>query len=215
MTDRSRRRFDLDVYSLQTLYTIETDEYSLRPTHPRRYIYRNLGVWNDGSHNYRVAATWGWLTGHNTIEFTLTQPFDVDDAELYLDSVVGLRKDDVGTLPDGTVLTIVAIDRANLKVIVEGSDLLTTAASIGNTFTRWGRVPGGIRDFVIEAVYMFAGGSDTGDCPWLRRERTDTYEYERFTREEAGLAGTEWWTGIPMIDQGLLRYKRPPWRSII
>lgn len=216
LTERTRRYRVVDWYDfVSTTTTIDDSDYSLDTNHPRRKIEKHFGNWFEGSHNYSVEAVWGWLNQVAETDYTLTAAFDTDDTELELDSVNGLRRHDVGVLPDGTMLTIVAVDRANSKVIVEGGDLVITGAVIGNTFTRWGQVPGGVRDFVVAAIYMNSGINGSGGCPWIKRERTDWHEYEKFSPEETGMDGGDWWTGNPMIDQGLRRYRRPQYAGLI
>lgn len=198
-------------------YELDTDDFSLRTRHPRRYIDKTAGAWNEGSHNYAITATWGWMSPVYKTEYTIASDFETDDTELELTSVAGLRKKDVGVLEDGTVLIVTDVDKVTKTATVEGSDLqLTSPASAGQTFTRWGRVPQGIRDFVVEAIYQnTAGSSGSGSCGWIRRERTDTYEYEKFTPDQLGMDGGGWFTGNLMIDQGLTQYRKPMYIGVV
>lgn len=215
--DRTRIDSSVDVSSLQTLRSIDASEFSMRTNHPRRFIDKSYGVWNEGGHNYDVEAVWGWLEQVNAVEYTTNQAFAVDATQLYLTSVVGLRKHDVGIFDNGTMLTVVAVNKTSNYLVVEGSDLLTATVASGSTFTRWGRVPQGIRDFVVEAIYVSSGvsSSGSGSCAWLKREQTDTYEYEKFSPKDMGMSGGGYFTGNVMIDSGLARHRRPSWVSIV
>lgn len=203
--------------SSSTILQLTADQFSVRSIHPRRHIFKHHGVWNEGSLNYRVVAWWGWLSHVHQIDFTLAQNFDGTSDRLYLTSVAGLRVHDVGVLPDETVLYIVEIDAVNNYVTVDGGDLLQTAAVIDDTFARWGQVPQGIRKFVLEATYLSSGAEEgaSGGSSWLRRERTDTYEYERFSPSDMGMSGGDFWTGNTMIDSGMTRYRRPGFIGLV
>jgi len=215
-TERTRRYRVADwVQMAASTQTIATTDFSLDTNHPRRRIDKHFGNWYEGSHNYSVDAVWGWMEQVNKVEYTLTVEFLNGDTYLNLSSVAALRRNDVGTMPDGTVLTVVAVDAPNSRITVEGGDFLLTTAAIGATFTRWGQVPGGVRDFVIEALYMGSGAGGAANCPWLKREQTDMYEYEKFSPSEFGMSGGDWWTGVAMIDEGLHRYRRPQYVGMI
>lgn len=217
LTSRTRQSTLLDIDRMATTVTYDNDWFSMRTNHPRRYIDMHQGVWDEGSHNYQVTATWGWMQQILKVEFTLAADVDPGDEWITLTSVTGLRVNDMCVLPDGTVVTVVSVDVPNLRIGVEGLDLLLATQVSGLTLTRWGKVPTGIRNFVIEAIWMKSGASDcgSGSCSWIRREKTDTYEYEKFTPEEMGLDNGNFWTGDPMIDQGLVRFRRPTYIGMV
>ncbi len=215
-TDRTRRYRTVSWSQMAAATsTIATSDFSLDTNHPRRLIEKHFGNWYEGSHNYEVDAVWGWLEMVNKVEYELSVEFVNGDTYLELTSVAALRRNDMGVLPDGTVLTVVAVDVPNSKVLIEGGDFVLTTAIVGSTFTRWGQVPGGVRDFVIEAIYVGSGMGGAAGCPWLKREQTDMYEYEKFSPSDFGMSGGDWWTGNAMIDQGLFRYRRPQYAAMI
>ena len=218
-----RTRESFATYTVSgTTYTLDADTYMVETAKTPRNIVHQLGAWNEGSGNYLVTAWWGWLTERNVAEYTLTQAFDGTSDRLYLSDVTGLRVHDVGALldpavdDDYTVLTIVEVDSTNNYVTVDGHDLLTEGAIIGDTFTRVGRVPMAVRKFVLESAYMNSGAAEgTGDGGWLKGETTDVYKWERFSPLDMGMQGGEFWTGMPMIDSGLRRFCRPSYIGIV
>ena len=205
-----------------TVWTLDTDTFVVESAKVPRKITHLHGAWNEGSSNYQVVSWWGWLTERNETEYTLTQAFDGTSDRLYLSDVTGLRVHDVGSLldpssdDDYTILTIVEVDAVNNYVTVDGHDLLALAAVIGDTFTRFGRVPMAVRKFVIESAYMSSGAEDSdGDGGWLKSEKTDTYQWERFSPLDMGMQGGEFWTGNPIIDAGIRRYCRPAYIGLV
>jgi len=205
-----------------TVYTLDTDLYRVETAKVPRKIEHSLGVWNEGSGNYLVTGWWGWLNKRGEATYTLAQNFDGTEDRLYLTSVVGLRPHDTGSLldpatdADYTILTIVDVDPVNNYVTVDGQDLITLAAVIGDSFIRFGQVPMSVRKFVLESAYVNSGAEDCdGDGGWLKREKTDTYEWERFSPKDMGMQGGEFWTGIPMIDSGIRRYCRPTYIGLV
>jgi hypothetical protein len=213
--ERTRESYSTYTTS-SSIYQLAAADFGVETKKVPRNIVHYQGAWNEGSKNYLVTSYWGWLDRIAETDFVLASGFDGTSDQLELTSVAGLRVHDMGTLPDYTVLTIVDIDTATNIVTVDGGDLITTAAVAADAFIRWGCVPMGVRKFVLEMAYLNSGATDDeGDGGWLKRERTDTYEWERFSPIDMGMQGGEMWTGIPMIDSGLRRYCRPAYIGFI
>jgi len=213
----NRSRSGTSVSSTTIERTLTSDDFSR--IIDGRYLEKHFGVWNEGTKNYYVTdGWWGWMRMVTETDFVLANQFTLGDDQLVLTSVVGIMRNDLITLSDETVLTVVSVDAATNTLLVEGGDLMQTASvAAASAAVRWGQVPVGIRDFVVEAVYSGSGVSGAGAaaCAWMRRERTDTYEYEKHSPEDMGMVGGEFWTGNMMIDAGLARFRKPMYVEMI
>ena len=185
-----------------------------------RSVYIVSRYFPDGFVNFRMTGTFGWVENkRGLLEAETTLDLNPGGTIVTVDDASVFVKRDVIDVGDPEVAT-------PLRAIVEGVDYTLNEILIdemldpvlvpaGSPVTSWGQVPNQI-EFVIamwiRRLLLSGSGAGSGSGPIIppgriKRERVDSYEYERYDAGDNEYTGEM--TGDPLLDRILDSYSAP------
>jgi len=183
-----------------------------------RGVFMGMAKFPEGFGNIKVNGVFGWIeNSRGQIETELAAPVTAGDNQIQVVDGSAFRKRDIIDIdgPDDTTPLRVIAEGVSGNIIAVDTIVDPVDAPLGSAVTSWGQVPNLIEivlgRWLVKLFTVDGGGGGGGPIippGAIKRERIDSYEYERFEPDDDEIQGVV--TGDSIADRLLQAFTAPP-----